>query len=365
MPRLDSYVTRYLREDYGTIDQLRKGIQDHRPEEPISHELLDRLIRSWQAMKADAIDTPPAYRLGGEWQAIVSRVFSPLLDAFETGNRDALNEHLQNFIRWSGTYFGEPTKFTARDYERKRCDHFRIFASRWLDLYGEESIEDAMAPLIGNPLGFVIEGSLFNADGFRKNFYARRMVDLLDDVEAPVVCEVGGGFGSFAHQLLRREENTFRYIDYDIPVMSLVAAYYSISALPEKRILLYGEVDSLAEPLRDCDAAFLPNFALPQLEDLGADLCFNTCSFSEMDEATVQEYMGQFARISRRFILHEDHSWISGSRNAAYQPDGGFQHWNLSRVEPPPDRFKRMHRIPAPFNSDEMAEFFEWLYMRR
>jgi hypothetical protein len=191
------------------------------------------------------------------------------------------------------------------------------------------------------------------------------MADLADDIESPVVCEVGGGFGGFAYHLLKRPQRSFRYLDYDIPVMCIVAGFYLATAFPDKRIRLFGEVGSLADPLRDCDAAVLPNFALPRLQDRAADICFNTCSFAEMDESTVREYTSQFERVCRSFILYEDHSWTSGSKNAYYRTLGGFEHWDLSRIEPSPVTFKRLHKIPSPFHADLFGEFFEWLYMRR
>ena len=359
------FVHRYMKDHFGTMVQLEKGLRDQRVKERIPAELLGRLIGAWRAMKKEPNEVPEAYRVGGEWQAIMSEAFGPLTRAFEDEDHHALNDLLQNFFRRFGDFFGEPTDFTTEGYRRGRCEHFRVYAARWIDLYGEESVPDARPPLIGNPMGFEIDGALMAADSFRHNFYARRMLDLADDIEEPVVCEVGGGFGGFAYHLLTRSQKAFRYIDYDIPVMCLVAAYYLTTALPHKRIRLFGEVGSLAEPVRDCDVAILPNFALPHLRDRIVDVCFNTCSFAEMDEPTVQEYTRQFERVCRRFILYEDHSWTSGTKNAYYQPMGGFKHWNLSRIEPSPIQFKRLHKIPSPFHADLFGEFFEWLYMRR
>lgn len=359
------YVTKYMTDRFGTILQLEKGLRDHRVKEPIPGELLGRLIDAWRAMKKAPNELPDAYRVGGEWQSIISKSFLPLTRAFEEEDHSALNDLLQSFFRKFGDFFGEPTDFTAEAHRRGRCEHFRVYAARWIDLYGEEAIHDARPPLIGNPIGFVIDGALIAADSFRHNFYARRMLDLADDIKNPVVCEVGGGFGGFAYHLLNRPQKSFKYIDYDIPVMCLVAAYYLTTAFPKKRVRLFGEVGSLVEPVRDCDVAILPNFALPHLQDRSVDICFNTCSFAEMDEPTVQEYTRQFERVCRRFILYEDHSWTSSSANAYYQPMGGFKHWNLSRIEPSPVHFKRLHKIPSPFHADLFGEFFEWLYMRR
>ena len=359
------YVNKYTKDHYGTTVQLERGLQDHRVREPIQAELLGRLIGAWHAMKTKPNELPEAYRVGGEWLSIISKPLHPLTRAFEEEDRHALNDLLQNFFRRFGDYFGEPTDITNEGHRRDRCEQFRVYASRWIDLYGEEAIPDVRPPRIGNPMGFVIDGALITADSFRHNFYARRIVDLADDIENPIICEIGGGFGGFAYHLLKCSQKPFKYIDYDIPVMCLVAAYYLTTAFPNKQIRLFGEVGSLAEPLRDCDVAILPNFALPHLRDRSVDMCFNTSSFAEMDAPTVREYIGQFQRVCRTFVLYEDHSWTSSSKNAYYRPTGGFKHWNLSRIEPSPVQFKRLHKIPSPFQADFFGEFFEWLYMRR
>jgi AcrR family transcriptional regulator len=348
------YVDRYLRPGYGTAAQLAQGLEDRRGAGRTPSDLLQRLVRAWHAMKRAADSVPAPFRVGGEWAHLMSEYFAPLTDALDRDDRAALNDLLQNFFRTFGDCFGEPTN----------PRHFRAYASRWIDLYGAEALLDACPPVIGNPMGFVVDGAFMTPDGFRHNSYARRMADLADDIEHPVVCEVGGGFGGFAYHLLNRGRS-FKYIDYDLPVICIAAAHYLTLACPDKCIRLYGEVASLQEPLRDCDAAVLPNFVLPDLGDRAADICFNTCSFAEMDEATVKEYMRQFERVCRRFILLEDHAWTTGSTNAYYQPSQGFSHWDLSRIEPTRKEFKRVYKIPAPFHSDLFGEFFEWLYMRR
>jgi putative sugar O-methyltransferase len=219
-------------------------------------------------------------------------------------------------------------------------------------------------PLIGNPIGFEVDGAIFTADSFRHNFYARRIADLLSDIEKPAVLEIGGGFDGVAYHLLSRIRREFKYIDFDLPAVAILAAYFLLTAFPSMRIGLYGEVGS-ADPFRAYDVVIFPNFALPWLTDMSADLCFNSCSFAEMDELTVREYMRQFERICRRFIMHQNHSWVSGTRNGCYEPMGRFKHWNLSLVEPNPSIFKRVHKITSPFQGDLYAEFFEWLYERR
>ncbi len=358
------YVDRYARGDLGTATQLAAGSRDRPDEDPVPRELLDRLLGAWRAMRSDAASAPPAYEVSGEWRAIINEAFRPLTDALDAGDRGQLDRLLRNFFRLFGDFFGEPTDLNSEEHRRSRQAQFRVYASRWIDLYGESQISDVHVPLVSNPIGFCVNGGFITRDSFRHNFYARRMADLVDDADRPIVCEVGGGFGGCAYHTLRRAQPAFRYIDYDLPVMCIVAGYYLATALPAKELRLYGEVTSLSHPLEDADIAVLPNFALPSLADRGADICFNTCSFAEMSEATVREYTEQFERIAKSFILYEDHTWSGDSPYAYYQP-AGFSHWDVSAVRPSTSNFKRVHKIPSPFHSDFLGEFFEWLYQRR
>ena len=359
------YVNKYLREDLGTAAQLEAGLRDNAQLAPTPPALLERLLRAWRAMQPAADDAPAAYQVGGEWKAIATQAFRPLTTALDAGDQAALDDLLRNFLRHFGDFFGEPTNFNSEGNKRARREQFQLYVPRWIDLFGEDSLPEACVPLISNPMGFVIDGDFYTADALRHNFYAHRMADLADDFTNPIVCEVGGGFGGFARHLLSRPGSNFRYLDYDLPVMCIASAYYLMTALPDKRLRLFGEVDDLAEPLRDADLAILPNFVLPRLADQSVHICFNTCSFAEMETATVQEYTHQFERVCRNFILYEDHSWVGDSRYAYYQPMGGFQHWNLSAIQPAPAQFKRMYKLPAPFHGDMFGEFFEWLYARR
>ena len=364
-PLIGYYVDKYVRKSYGTLSQLERGIRLTFPEEHTSVEILGRLLRSWRAMKMAHGGAPQAYQITGEWAFIVSHGFQPLLKALDDQDSVSLASVLEAFVHHFGDFVGEPTDFSSPTMKRYRCDLFRVWSSRWMDLYGEAALDDAKGPLLGRPIGFLLEQGLYTFATFFYNFYARRMADLCSDIQTPTICEIGGGFGAFAYHLLRRQGGSFRYLDYDIPPMAILAGYVLLSAFPDRRVMLFGEVETLGDPLKDADAAILPNFALPYLKERYADVGFNSCSFAEMERGTVEEYMRELARICRHYLLHVNHSWTPESGNAYYQPSGGFSHWNLSLVEPSATQFKRLHRIPAPFLSDFYGEFFEWLYSRK
>ncbi len=359
------YVRNCGTEAFGTTEQLRAGVLDHEGNERVTSEaILRRLTRAWREMKRCEVGLPEAYRVKGEWLPIIQKAFGPLIIALDDENPLALDKLLRNFFRIFGDYFGEPVDVHSETNKRFRSARFKVYSSRWIELYGEASLSEVSSPLIGNPMGFMINEMLFTHVSFIHNHYARRLDDLCSDLENPVVCEIGGGWGGLAYHLVQRRLKC-KYVDYDIPLVASIAAYYLLSAFPERRIGLFGEVADLTQPFRDHDIVVLPNYAIVHLQDQSSDVCFNQCSFAEMDELTVREYMKQFERICQKFIFHENHAWTSDGKNAGYQPLSGFKHWDISKVEPSRQRFKRIYKIPASFHSDFRAEFFEWLYARR
>ena len=359
------YVGNCGNEAFGTAEQLRAGLLDHEGDKGATSEaILRRLTRAWREMKRCAVGLPEAYQVKGEWLPIIQKDFGPLITALDDENLPGLDKLLRNFFRIFGDYFGEPVDVHSETNRRFRSARFKVYSSRWMELYGKASLPEVASPLIGNPMGFMIDAMLFTHVSFIHNHFARRIDDLCADLENPMVCEIGGGWGGLAYHLLARNRNC-KYVDYDIPLMALIAAYFLLSAFPERRIGLFGEVADLTQPFKEHDIVVMPNYAIVHLPEESSDVCFNQCSFAEMDELTVRAYMMQFERICRKFILHENHAWTSDSQNAGYAPPGGFKHWDLSQVEPAKDRFQRLYKIPASFHGDFRAEFFEWLYVRK
>ena len=94
-----------------------------------------------------------------------------------------------------------------------------------------------------------------------------------------------------------------------MPEIALIASYYLLTAFPTKKALLFGESkeNKLSdEIIRGHDIIIMPNFQLSQLADLSVDLFINTGSLSEMDYATVEEYISQIARTTRHYFFHEN-----------------------------------------------------------
>jgi hypothetical protein len=123
-----------------------------------------------------------------------------------------------------------------------------------------------------------------------------------------------------------------------------------LSAFPDKKIALFGEIDLKNEDIHDYDAVVLPNFAMADLKDNSVDLAFNSYSLAEMSLNNVANYVAQFNRISSKFIYHINHTQIPPVRADDFAIDF--------------DKFELVSRAPALWNmarNKDMDEF-EYLY---
>ena len=153
------YVSKYLREDFGTPAQLEAGLRDHAQPTPTPPAVLERLLRAWRAMQPAAQDAPAVYQVGGEWKAIVAEAFRPLTTTLDAGDEAALDHLLRNFMRHFGdfsasrrTSIQKPT--TGGTTSSSNCSS----RAGWICSVSIRSPRQAWGPLISNPMGFVIGG---------------------------------------------------------------------------------------------------------------------------------------------------------------------------------------------------------------
>jgi hypothetical protein len=227
-----------------------------------------------------------------------------------------------------------------------------------MDLTGNDNSRALAVPAIGNAWGYVIDKQLVMPGACRHNYFAHQARALLSDVPgAPVVAEIGGGFGGFAYFLLSTP-GRYRYVDFDLPEILLVQQYYLLSAFPEKKFLLYGEQQvEFGRDLESNDVMLMPNFELPNLPDNSVDFFINTGSLSEMDYATVEEYIAQITRTCRLYLFHDN-------SDRAVPKGGGHIEVPSSRFPIPEKTLKRIYKAKSPWVGlgDRMREH---LYRRR
>jgi hypothetical protein len=91
-------------------------------------------------------------------------------------------------------------------------------------------------PWAGNPLGYVIDGTLAVPGTFRHHYIGEKAVALMDG--RGILAEVGGGGGDVGFFALRFP--SVHYVDMDLPEILLLASYWLCSTLPDRKIVLYG-----------------------------------------------------------------------------------------------------------------------------
>ncbi len=173
-------------------------------------------------------------------------------------------------------------------------------------------------PGVGDPAGIVCNGDVVPLEALRYHYWAHKMAMLLGGIDAPVVCEIGGGLGGQAWAYLDGPGERATYVIFDIPVTLVMASYFLLKTFPKKRFLLFGEEDLDASTLESYDFILMPYFKIVDLPDRSVDLFFNSCSFSEMESGTVRTYLREIERCCTRWLLHVNHTvrleWNDGGR---------------------------------------------------
>lgn len=158
---------------------------------------------------------------------------------------------------------------------------------------GEQSVLDNLeSKNVGNPDSSV-EFLNYNWDLNRLHhiYFFSILRPFLKSNDFKVVCEIGGGYGSFADILLSNYE--CKYILLDLPEANLLASYYLSENFPNKKMYTYenylqrGEVSSY--DIASYDIFILPSWVI--FEDLiKIDIFINTRSMMEMEVNVISGY---------------------------------------------------------------------------
>jgi len=350
---------------------LGDGFADHRGESgfrPVSEATARRIIAAYQAADAARDSAPEPLKVRGLWAEWIGVNYKPLVTALRESRVADLQQLLDNFNR-EGFAVGTGGGFDDYVKYRNSLIGRRYVRSVWCnyrDLF--QSIEGDPAavqyPLVGNPAGVRLNGSVVQVETLRHAYNARVIASLLRDVPDPVILEIGGGFGGQAHQtLLAAQGPISKYLLFDIPEVAAVCAAFLITAFPEKAVRLFGEGAVSASGSEQFDIGVFPHFTIPSVEDQSVDLVFNSNSFSEMDGAASGEYLNIVNRVCRRYFMHINHEVRFTFRNA----DGTTSVNRLgSEMVPDLTRFKRIYKRPRIFGRPEDKAFpaFAYLYQR-
>ena len=347
---------------------VKDGFVDHRQKKNhhrSNPEHLRRIIAAYKAAKQaqPKIDSP--FRIRGIWDEWISINYKKLIPALENedlAELSALYENLfrEQFATGTGGYdnYLRYRSFLGEQYIKYVWCSYR---DKLLKL--DFDLQKINFPLIGNPVGVMLNDTVIPIETLRHAYHAVEMLDILRDVPNAVIVEIGGGLGDQAYQTMKLGARLSQYIVFDIPEVASISSYFLLSAFPEKRIRLYGEGPVSPAISGEYEIAVFPHFAIPHLPDLSIDLFFNSCSFSEMDSASSREYLAIIERACRKYFLHDNHDVPFEFR----EPDGSISVNVIgSDLIPNPVLFKRIFKKPRVHGLPEDRSFiqFEYLYQR-
>lgn len=276
-------------------------------------DLVQQVISSFCAAKERQPNVHRAYLPSGPWKNLLAVEWQSCYDTISSGDLTTMAAFLRNFFRnegisglWGREIFRAFCQLDKLDQLARAKTMIKQFVV-WRNNLPFTALEEVDAPRVGNPWGYSFNGMLLYEPVFEYNFQAHYFDKLLSNIQTPIVVEIGGGFGGLAYHLLRCRPS-IKYIGFDLPENILIQTYYLSCTFPNRRIFTY-QKDSTPinrELLDRNDIVLLPNYELPRVESLIADLIINVRSLSEMSHETITEYFMQIDRIGRLFFYHEN-----------------------------------------------------------
>ena len=353
------YAVRYRR--MRALSSLREGIIEC----PLRSEVTDhqyisifpRLLKSFDAAKRQQLNVPGPYQIGRYWQENVDKDFSELGECIRDRNVSKLRRILENVHRercasgLGGAYFDYVRLKRNRFYKYQFVNTWYKYYNIYKEMMGHPA--ELSYPDVGNPVGLNVSGQVVPIEGIRHHYYAAEILSLLQDINDPVICEIGGGLGGLALKVCSDARHPLTYIILDIPEVLLLASYVLMTTFPEKKVLLYGDEPFGIGALSEYEIILMPNFMFPELQDKTVHLFFNANSFSEMKKETVEEYVSQIERVGRQYFMHVNH-------NVKLQwPGGGKEEVNMIADDIHPSKdFKRIYKHPRVFARLEDEIFY-------
>ena len=348
---------------------IKDGFADHR-QETCHHksdpEDLRRIIAAYKAAKEIQGRAAPPFQIRGLWEEWISVNYKNLIAALVAEDTKRLGELLENLYREQFTIGTGGYDNYVRYHTLLGSAYIKYvwsgYRNKFLALDG--ALEQVRFPYIGNPTGITVHDNVISIETLRHAYHAVEMSELLKDVREAVIVEIGGGLGGQAYQTVHMSgHGVAKYLVFDIPEVAAISSYFLLSAFPGKRLRLFGEGPVCVASQEGYDIAVFPHFAIGDLRDSSVDLCYNSCSFSEMDGPASREYLAVIERICRKYFLHENHDTVFKFKNA----DGSMSVNVIgSKLIPDPARFKRIFKKPRVYGlpEDRSFPFFEYLYER-
>jgi hypothetical protein len=231
---------------YCFYDPARK-IKLHAPQyvnpNPDEAPVVERIFRSFKLMKEKQKEADPVYLPSEAWQSTLDNAYAHVNDAAKRNDLSDFHMFLANSGCWKSSLgfeggitivAGSKSPLLNR-YIRNAMFRKPFQVWNWY-FGGRRDIEHLFAPNIGNQAGAWMNKRFVDANCFQNDILGSIISSSVSDFEKPVVADLGGGGGKTAAFTLRNLKN-WSYLDFDLPEVVIVAAYYLMMSFPEKKLL--------------------------------------------------------------------------------------------------------------------------------
>ena len=197
----------------------------------------DTIIEKLASSSTSRISNAVANKLqsgSGEWEWLQNNKQSDYIDAIRSLEPSRISKYFANLFRTSATYgYLSPSFSDIVDHDQTASDILSNIDS-CVEFAGLTNIHQLATPLnCGNPYGLILEdGARVLPDSPRHFYYARNILRLVKHCSAPVICEIGSGFGGLSYYLYsHNQETTTVNIDL-LPALVSTFAYLSLRQVP-------------------------------------------------------------------------------------------------------------------------------------
>lgn len=117
---------------------------------------------------------------------------------------------------------------------------------------------------------------------------------------APLIVEIGGGFGGFMAKMKKAYPNS-RCVLLDLPELSAVQSYYLHEEFPGRKFLYLSDWEEHGTAIFDQEFDFLiaPGWKIEDIPEKQADLVINSRSMMEMTHSVIAMYFENIQRITK------------------------------------------------------------------
>jgi hypothetical protein len=332
-------------------------------------EIVKRVFKSFKKMKEDQQRDSDLYLPSSLWQQTLDVSYSYFDDALKTDDIDKFHFFLSNFGSWK-EYHGTESNMLIRDNMKNLAGRrylknviFYQNLKNWQWIYNSRKPVSSLSyPTHGNQSGSYIDKKFVGAGSFGSEFYGSMLTGLLDDLDRPIVADLGAGYGKLAFFTLRDVDDSC-FIDFDLPETLCLAAYFLMKTWPNKKVLLYGEEKYSEKSHSKYDLIFMPPSEIENIGQNSIDLFINKNSLGEMTGKAAKNYVN-FITLSTKYFFHMNHD---NYPNIYSDNSPGL----LGHQYPVPnDKFKLLFRQPDVWHAidglkDINTDIFMYLYERR